>query len=219
MLEEALESYLENIMIPQTYVHFPKPFSLTVRSSGKPRPRVVAPGQTTPGEVESQEFEKLPMYVHIDALNRCLLAYLPPIPDPILLYSPADFSASVGDDMELHVLRVLALCGDDPSAFLQPLVDHTAGHYLDRPEPPSRVPLEIQNWRAKAILSQMGLIPSIEAAMDGLPEPQRTVVLLAWNGDAKLARRGETVLAFSASLGLTPKQVDDLFIAAEKITI
>jgi hypothetical protein len=206
-------------MIPQTYVRFSKPFNLTVRASGNPRPRIVAPGQTLPGVMESREFDKLPMYVHIDSLNRCLLAYLPPIPEPLLLYSPADFGAAVADDMEAHAARVLFLCGNDPAAVLQPLIDGKAGNYLERPEPPARVPLEIQNWRAKAILAQMGLIPAIEAAINGLPEPQRGVVLTAWNGDAKLARRGETVLAFSSSLGLTAEQVDALFVAAEKIVI
>lgn len=206
-------------MIPQTIVHFPKPFNLTVRNSGNPRPRVVAPGQTLPGVMESREFDKLQMYVHIDAVNRCLLAYLPPIPEPLLLYSPADFGPACADDTEAHVARVLLLCGDNPAEVLQPLIDGTAPHYLEQPEPPARVPLEIQNWRAKAVLGQMGLIPAIEAAINGLPEPQRGVVLTAWNGDAKLARRGETVLAFSASLGLTAEQVDALFVAAEKIVI
>jgi hypothetical protein len=206
-------------MIPQSIARFAKPFTLTVRSSGNPRPRVVAPGQTLPGIKEEREFEKLPFYVHIDALNRCLLAYLPPIPEPLLLYRKEDFGAAVGDDMETHAERIITLCGDDPAAVLQPLIDGTAGNYLERPEPSARVPLEIQNWRAKAVLSQMGLIPAIEAAINGLPEPQRGVVLTAWNGDAKLARRGETVLAFSQSLGLTAKQVDDLFVAAERIVI
>jgi hypothetical protein len=169
--------------------------------------------------MEEREFEALQMYIHFDSLNRCLLAYLPPIPEPLLLYSKADFTAAAGDTLEDHVARVLFLCGNNPAEVLQPLIDGKAGPYLDRPEPPARVPLEIQNWRAKAVLGQMGLIPAIEAALETLPEPQRGVVLTAWNGDAKLARRGETVLALAASLGLTSQQVDNLFITAEKIII
>lgn len=207
------------MIIPQTHVQFPQPFSLTVRNSGNPRPRVVAPGQTLPGTMESREFQNFPLAVHVDSLNRCILAYLPPVPQPLLLYSRADFGAACADTMEDHASRVLFLCGDNPAEVLQPLIDGTAGDYKDRPDPPARVPLEIQNWRAKAVLGQMGLIPQIEAAIDAMPEPQRTVVLTAWNGDAKLARRGETVVALAALLGLTPQAVDDLFIAAERIVI
>lgn len=206
-------------MIPQTIVRFASPVTLTVRNSVNPRPRVVAPGQTSPATFEAREFETLQMYVHIDAVNRCLLAYLPPIPNPLLLYAREDFGPACADPMESHVARVLALCGDNPAEVLQPLIDGPPVSYLEQPDPPARVPLEIMNWRAKAVLGQMGLIPQIEAMLDKLPEPQRGVVLTAWNGDAKLARRGETVLALAEALGLTPGQVDDLFIAAEKIVI
>jgi hypothetical protein len=206
-------------MIPQSVVRFSKPFTLIVRPSGNPRPRIVAPGQTLPGLKEEREFDHLLFYVHIDALNRCLLAYLPPIPDPLLLYAKEDFGAAVADDSEAHAERILLLCGEDPASVLQPLVDHTAGHYLDREQPSSRVPLEIQNWRAKVVLGQMGLIGTIESSLENLPEPQRSVVLTAWKGDAKLARRGETVNALASSLGLSKEQVDALFIAAEKISV
>jgi len=41
----------------------------------------------------------------------------------------------------------------------------------------------------------------------------------AWNGDAKLARRGKTVLGLAAALGLTDAQVDALFIAADALEV
>jgi hypothetical protein len=65
----------------------------------------------------------------------------------------------------------------------------------------------------------MGLLPSVEAAIAALPEPDRTVATLAWAGDAKLARRGKTVLGLSAALGLSPEQIDALFIAAEALEV
>ena len=82
-----------------------------------------------------------------------------------------------------------------------------------------KVPLEIANWRAKAILSQMGLLAQIEGMLDALPEPQRTVVNLAWNGDAKFAKNSNTVRSLAAGLGLDSDDLDAFFIAAENIDI
>jgi hypothetical protein len=65
----------------------------------------------------------------------------------------------------------------------------------------------------------MGLLAKVEAAIAALPEPERTVSSLAWAGDAKLARRGKTVLGLASALGLTPAQIDQLFIAAEALEI
>jgi hypothetical protein len=81
------------------------------------------------------------------------------------------------------------------------------------------VPREIPNWRVKVILAQMGLLTAVEAAIAALPEPDRTVASLAWGGDAKLARRGKTVLGLAAALGLSADQVDQLFIAAEALEV
>lgn len=84
---------------------------------------------------------------------------------------------------------------------------------------PPRVPREIPDWRAKAVLATMGRLAEVEAAIAALPEPERTVVSLAWAGDAKLARRGKTVIALAPALGLTSVQVDELFVAAEGIEV
>ena len=65
----------------------------------------------------------------------------------------------------------------------------------------------------------MGLIAPVTAIMDALPEPDRTIAQLAWNGDAKLARRGKTVLGLAAALGLSSAQVDQLFVAAEALEV
>jgi len=106
------------------------------------------------------------------------------------------------------------LLGSDPATILQALIDGP-----DLPPLPPRVPREIPNWRAKVILAGMGLLPTVEAAIASLPEPERTVATLAWGGDARLARRGKTVLGLAAALGLSSAQVDQLFIAAEALEV
>jgi len=87
------------------------------------------------------------------------------------------------------------------------------------PPPPPPVPGEIANWRAKAVLGLAGMLPAVEKALNAMPEPARTVALAAWNGGADLARNGPTVLALSATLGLTDTQVDDMFRQASALEV
>jgi hypothetical protein len=206
-------------MIPQT-ITLPHPVTLDLRQTPGPRPRVVNPESTTPlpddpaHEPVWQEFTEFPAWVTVDANAREIRAQLPPMPQMLPLYGPADFAAAAADTMEDHAARVLHLLGKDPASVLQALCDGT-----ELPPLPPRVPREIPNWRAKVILAQMGLLASVEAAIAALPEPDHTVARLAWGGDAKLARRGNTVLRLAAALGLSPDQIDQLFIAAEALEV
>jgi hypothetical protein len=206
-------------MIPQT-ITLPHPVTLDLRQTPGPRPRVVNPESTSPQpddpahEPVWQEFTEFPAWVTVDANAREIRAQLPPMPQMLPLYGPADFAAAAADTMEDHAARVLHLLGKDPASVLQALCDGT-----ELPPLPPRVPREIPNWRAKVILAQMGLLASVEAAIAALPEPDHTVVSLAWGGDAKLARRGKTVLGLAAALGLSPDQIDQLFIAAEALEV
>ena len=69
------------------------------------------------------------------------------------------------------------------------------------------------------MLGLAGLLPAVEAALDAMPEPARTVAIAAWNGGADLARSGPTVLALSTTLGLTDDQVDDMFRQAAALEV
>jgi len=208
-------------MIPsQTYVRFPKPVTLSLNVSPFPRPRVVpAGGKVEPYERQDREFSKLPLLVHVDPVRRYLLAYLSPCVNPLVLYGPEDFGPASGDTMEEHAARVADLCGDDPASVLQPLINGELGPYWEREAPPKRVPREILNWRAKAVLGKMGLTKKIDAMIEAMPESDRLVIAAAWNGNASLARKGATVSALASSLGLSDADVDALFIAADSITI
>jgi len=81
------------------------------------------------------------------------------------------------------------------------------------------VPQSIANWRAKAAIELAGLTSAVETAMQALDEPARTVALSAWSNGAELARRGPTVLALAAALGLTAAQVDALFVTGASLTV
>ena len=187
---------------------------------GGARPRVVAPGGaasalplTAENGVETI-FTELECAFWINVVTQTIHAQIARVPNPLLIYGPSDFAAVAADLPEHHCERVMEVLGGDPAQALQALCNGTA-----LPPMPPRVPREIPNWRAKVILASMGLLKTVEAAIAALPEPDRTVASLAWGGDAKLARRGKTVLGLAAALGLSDAQVDDLFIAAEAIEV
>lgn len=190
---------------------------VTIYLPTSPRPRVVGPGQTVPFTAENGEettLTELDCSFVLNVVTQTIHAQLARIPRPLLIYGPADFAAVAADLPAHHGERVLQVLGSDPAQTLQALCNGT-----ELPATPVRVPREIPNWRAKVILAQMGLLPTVEAAISALPEPDRTVASLAWGGDAKLARRGKTVLGLASALGLTADQVDQLFIAAEALEV
>ena len=202
------------MIIPQTYVVFDPPITLNLRLGG-PRARVVPPGAAAalPPPV-TRVFPRLPMHLHIDSAPAKISAYLMPIPGSILLYVPEDFRAACADTMDDHCARVLELLGDDPAAALQRLIDGG--------EPPAitgRVPRQIELWQAKAVLEMMGMLRRVELILPGLEEPQRTVVLAAWNGNARLERNGTTTMALAPALGLDAAQIDALFIQAAALVV
>lgn len=205
-------------MIAQTIVRLPSPVTLDLRIVSGPRPRVViadaGDSSTTDPDPVWHEFVTFPLYLVVDAAARSIAAYLPPIPHHLPLYGPSDFVAAAGDTMEDHSQRVLQLLGGDPASVLQAMIDGA-----DLPPLPPRVPREIPNWRCKAVLTQMGLIDQVTAIMDSLPEPDRTIAQLAWHGDGKVARRGKTVLGLAQVLCLSDAQVDEMFVAADKIEV
>lgn len=87
------------------------------------------------------------------------------------------------------------------------------------PAPTVVVPQSLSNWWAKAAIELAGLTAAVEAAMQSLDEPACTVALSAWENGADLDRRGATVLALAAALGLTDAQVDTLFVTGGSLTV
>jgi|GEM_PF-2916427 len=202
------------MIITQPHVRFPAPITLCLRIGAGPRPRVVGGPSGTDPDPDNFEFSELPLYLQIDALARSITALLPPIPGGLPLYGPDDFPAACADSMDDHAARVLQLLGSDPATALQALIDGE-----EMPTPPVRVPREIANWRAKAILSGMGQLDAVDAFIAALPGDQSTILALAWHGNAALARTSATVSTIAASLGLSSAQVDDFFIASEALNL
>jgi hypothetical protein len=199
-------------MTPATYVVFAEPVTLRLSLPTASRPRVIGESSAVPTE---RIFERLPLYVSLDSQTRQISAHLPPIPEAMLLYGPDDFAAACADTMDDHAARVLHRCGYDPAPVLQALID---GHPSPEP-PPRRVPREIANWRAKAVLSTMGKLADVDALIAAMPESDAAVMRLAWHGNAALARNSQTVATLGSALGFSSADLDAFFIAADAINL
>lgn len=184
-----------------------------------PRPRVVSPGGTagtpiTAATGEETVFNELQCAFWINVMTQTIHAQIARIPNPLLIYGPADFAAVAADLPEHHADRTLQVLGTDLATALQALCDGA-----ELPPMPPRVPREIANWRARAVLELSGLLPTVEAAISGMTGPESIVVRHAWQSGAPLARRGPTVAALAPALGLSDEQVDSMFIQAAALAV
>ncbi|MDP3850509.1 MAG: hypothetical protein Q8Q59_08405 [Luteolibacter sp.] len=176
-------------MIPQTYVRLSSPVTVDLRIALGPRPRVIPAG---PVQIPDAEHE--PVTHTFDLL-------------PLVIM------------LDAQAREIAVQLPPIPGRLRIYGPEDFAAAASDLPPLPPRVPREIPNWRAKAVLATMGQLTAVEAAIQAMPEPERTIVSLAWGGDAKLARSGKTVLMLAPMLGLSSAEVDALFIAAEAIEV
>jgi hypothetical protein len=162
----------------------------------------------------TRTFQRLDMCFDFLPAFRIIHAQIAGIPRPLPIYGPDDWPYVLADSPEDHAARVAEILSPDPASILQALCDGSA-----LPEPPPRVPSELPNWRLKAVLSSRGLLSAVNVAFDALPEAKRDIALLAWHGDAKCARRSQSVLFIAGTLGLDGAALDQLFRDAEALEI
>lgn len=77
------------------------------------------------------------------------------------------------------------------------------------------VPDSIPAWKGKVVLHQQGLLATVEAAIAGADPVSK----IAWGQASDWSRQGSLLAGMAAMLGLTEAQVDDLFRAADAITV
>ena len=81
------------------------------------------------------------------------------------------------------------------------------------PEPPS-VPSAVTMRQARLALLGAGLLDDIDAAINGLPSPQKEAARIEWEYSQEVQRHNGFVSVLAPMLGLTEAQTDALFIAA-----
>lgn len=79
------------------------------------------------------------------------------------------------------------------------------------------VPESITPRKARLALLEIGLLDQVTVAVQALPEPDRSKVLLEWEYALEIRRDDPWVISLGAALGLTEKDLDKLFIHAEKL--
>jgi hypothetical protein len=78
----------------------------------------------------------------------------------------------------------------------------------------AQIPQSVTMRQARLALLGAGLLSSVDAAIDSLPEPQRSAALIEWEYSGEVHRNRAFVIQLGGALGLTDAQLDDLFIAA-----
>ena len=113
-------------------------------------------------------------------------------------------------------------CLDDDSfvhllpAGSVPITDEEAEAIRAANTPPLAAPQSVTKFQAKAALFGAGLLDQVEAYMV-LPDTP-AITKLAWTETLHFERASPTVAGLAALLGLTPGQVDDLFVTASGIS-
>jgi hypothetical protein len=78
---------------------------------------------------------------------------------------------------------------------------------------------EVELWKVKGILTIMGLCDSVDAALENLSEPNKTLAKLSWNNGNVIHSQSDTVKFVQSVLKLTDEQVDNIFNQAEAIKL
>lgn len=76
---------------------------------------------------------------------------------------------------------------------------------------------EVACWRMRAVMELAGFKPQIDMLILGLPQPDKTIALAAWEYGNTVASGSPFVKGIQAALNLTDAQVYDFFIQAENL--
>lgn len=79
------------------------------------------------------------------------------------------------------------------------------------------VPVEVERWKLRAALELNGYLAAVEAAINALPPTQQIVLKAKWAGQETVQRNHPTIIQLGAAIGLTPAQIDNIFIQASRL--
>lgn len=108
----------------------------------------------------------------------------------------------------------------------QGLDEHTKSLLLNKldsnepvlPPPQNTVPLSVTPRQIRTALVLSGIsLSSIEAIIDSLPSPNKDIALIAWEYSVEFQRNNPLINQLAPLLGLSSKQIDDIFILASTL--
>ena len=77
--------------------------------------------------------------------------------------------------------------------------------------------LSVTMRQARLALLGAGLLDDVDAAINAMPEPQRTAARITWDYSSTVERDNEVLVALAASLGLAESDLDNLFTTAASL--
>lgn len=86
-----------------------------------------------------------------------------------------------------------------------------------RPPQVIPVPASVTPRQARLALLAQGQLAAVEAAIDELPEPDRTAARVTWDYATIIERDSPLVSMLGAAAGLTEGDIDDLFRLAQSM--
>lgn len=99
---------------------------------------------------------------------------------------------------------------------ITPAEIEAAIEYVNTPAPP-KVPESVETWGILAQCDILGWTSSIEAVVESLPEPTKTIVSRGLSQSNNISIRSPFVQQVLVGLGKTQSEIDQLFISAEAI--
>lgn len=95
-----------------------------------------------------------------------------------------------------------------------PISEEEARAILAANQPPEPVPQIVTMRQARLALLGAGLLSQVDAAIDALPEPQKSAARIEWDYSSEVHRSRPFVQQLGHALGLTDEQLDALFTQA-----
>ena len=86
---------------------------------------------------------------------------------------------------------------------------------IEARKPP--VPQSVTMRQARLALLESGRLAEVSLIISSLPSPQKDMALIEWEYALYVERQNPLFIQIAMALGLTQKQVDDLFIVASKL--
>jgi hypothetical protein len=79
------------------------------------------------------------------------------------------------------------------------------------------VPQSVTMRQARMALLGAGKLSAVDAAINSMPEPQKSAARIEWEYSNEVQRANGLVSALGPALGMTDEQIDALFVAAAKL--
>lgn len=79
------------------------------------------------------------------------------------------------------------------------------------------VPRAVTMRQARLALLGAGALAGVDAAINAMPEPTRSAARIEWEYSQEVQRHNGFVAALGPALGMSPAQIDALFVAAAKL--